>query len=118
MLAVLGSVARDVEGAEASGVLAEFVGPEVGVGATLRDPVTVHVGEQIEFAEGRQKSADARSSVCGYCSAISLAVGSVWRRMRVELTTEITVLRIRSIAEVWPQAYGMGMESDPKDVFG
>lgn len=44
-------------------MFAEFVTPEIAIGAALVDPVFVHVSEQIELAEGGEEGADAGSFV-------------------------------------------------------
>lgn len=72
------AVARGVEGGEAGGVLAEFVGPEVRVGLGLRDPEGVHVGEEVEAAVEGEEGADVGAGVGGYGCAVGEARGGVW----------------------------------------
>ena len=77
MLAVLRAVARGVEGAEAGGVLAKLVAPEAGVVLVLRNPVCVHVLQQVVAAEGLEESADVGARVGWNNGAILQAVGGV-----------------------------------------
>jgi hypothetical protein len=46
------------------------VAPEVIVGASLTDPVLVHVGEQVILAKGAKESTNARTLVRGNDGAI------------------------------------------------
>lgn len=78
MLTVLRAVAGCVEGAEARGVLAEFVAPESGVVLVLRNPVCVHVLEEIVAAKRLEESANIRSGVGWDESAILQTVCGVW----------------------------------------
>lgn len=63
VLNVFRSVARNVKGRVAGCVLGEFVAPEVVVWTALVDPKSVHVGEQVKFAEWGQKGSDVWSGV-------------------------------------------------------
>lgn len=51
MFDILGAVAREVKSREAGRVLAELVGPEIGIGRSLVDPVCVHPIDQVVAAE-------------------------------------------------------------------
>lgn len=70
VLGILRPVARDVEGREASRVLAELMGPEVGVGCPLVDPVRVHPIDQVVSAECFQEGLDCRTFVCRHHRSI------------------------------------------------
>ena len=63
MLAVLRAVARDVEGREAGGVLGELVAPETGVVLLPRDPVGVHVLQEVVAAKWLEEGADVGAVV-------------------------------------------------------
>lgn len=71
---ILRPVARDVEGREAGRVLAELVGPEVGVGCPLVDPVRVHPIDQVISSEGFQEGLDCRSFVCRHHRSIGQSI--------------------------------------------
>lgn len=77
VLAVLRTIAGDVEGGEASCVLAELVGPEAGVVLLKGDPVGVHVVEEIVATERLEESADIGAVVDWDNGAIGEAVGGV-----------------------------------------
>ena len=57
VLVVFRTVARQLEGAVAHGMLAELVAPEVGIEAGLSEPVPVHVGQEVVLAERPEESA-------------------------------------------------------------
>lgn len=59
-------------------MFAEFVAPEVAVGLGLRDPVFVHVGKEVEFAEGREEGGDAGAVVGFYGCSGGCARCGVW----------------------------------------
>jgi hypothetical protein len=83
-------------------VLAELVAPETGVILVLRDPVVVHVFEQVVAAEGFKECADVGAVVRGDEGAIGEAVCGVGRGYGVILAIEIAVLRVGAVAEVGP----------------
>ena len=82
-------VARQVEGREAGAVLAELVAPEVAVGLSLRDPVFVHVGEEVELAERREEGAYAGSCVWRDGSPGGIPGRGVWEGTGVVLSTDV-----------------------------
>ena len=91
---VLRSVTRDIKGAEAGSVLAEFVTPEIAIGRTLGDPVLVHVGEKVVLAQWFEEGANAGSIIRDDWSSRRRASGSVRRGRRIVLPGEVTVLGI------------------------
>lgn len=62
--------------------------PEIAVGLVLSDPEFVHVGQQVEFAEGREEGADAGSGVGENGFAVWLSGGGVRAGEGVVLTDE------------------------------
>lgn len=76
---VLRAVAGDVEGREAGRVLAEFMGPEVGVGGALVDPVRVHPVNQVVAPEGLEERVDRGAIVHGHGGAVREGIGRVRR---------------------------------------
>ena len=98
MLYVLWSIARDVKCAEAGRVLAELVAPKIIVGLILCDPVLVHVRAQVEGTEWLQESPDVRAIVRRDIRALWCPCGGVWRRVRIVLTFEVTILCVGAIA--------------------
>ncbi|KAJ8108241.1 hypothetical protein OPT61_g8307 [Boeremia exigua] len=104
VLAVLRAVARRVEGAEAGGVLAELVGPESGVVLVLRDPVRVHVLEQVVAAKGLEEGPDVGAGIRGDDRAVGEARGGVGGGYGVVLACQVAVLRIFATTKIWPQA--------------
>ena len=101
---ILGAVAWNIERAEAGSVLAELMSPKVAVGRTLGDPVLVHVGEKVVLAEWCKEGGDAGPIVGDHWSTRRSASGSVGRGSRIILPRKVTVLGVRAIAVVWPQA--------------
>lgn len=110
VLAVGGAVTGDVEGAEAGGVLGEFVGPEVGVGAVLGDPesmvrlvdvernrllrekgsyVLVHVIEQIQFTKALDKCTNVGTFVGWNDCVIAWIICDIGTGNRIILTSVI-----------------------------
>ena len=55
-------------------MLAEFVGPEVGIGGALVDPVGVHPGKEIVSSKRLDESVDCRTGVRGH--GVEGAVGT------------------------------------------
>lgn len=104
VLFVLGPVAGDVKGRVASGVLGEFVAPEVRVGRPLVDPVRVHPREQIHFAKRLEERADVGPLVRGHGGAVGQTVGRVGGRGRVVLSAQVAVLGVAAVAKVGPEA--------------
>ena len=94
VLTIFWPVAGNVESTVACRVLAEFMAPEVVVGAALVDPVLVHVGEEIVLAECLDESANVRTGVGRHNGAIGQTGGGVWAWLRVVLSLKIAVLRI------------------------
>lgn len=88
MIRVCRTIAWEIEGGKAGSVFTEFVPPEVAVGLILRDPVFVHIGEEIELAEGGEEGADARPFVRRDGRARRGPGCSVGRGERVELAAE------------------------------
>lgn len=70
------------------------------VGRVLRDPVRVHVLEEIVPAERLEESANARAIVSRDDGAIRQAIGGVWRRHWVVLAAQIAVLGVSPVAGV------------------
>jgi hypothetical protein len=106
VLPVQRTVARRVESAEAGGVLAELVAPEARVVLVLRDPVRVHVLEQIVAAERFQERADVGAGVRRNHGAVFETVGGIGGGNRVVLTRQVAVLRVGPVAEVGPSDLG------------
>lgn len=103
MLAVLWAIARNIEGGEASSMFAELMTPESRVVLLPCDPVGVHVLEKIVPTERLKESADVRAIVGCHKRAIGKTVGGVWRRYGIILSSQVAVLCVRSITEIWPQ---------------
>lgn len=78
MLLVLGSIAWYIECRKACGVLAELVSPKISIWTCLGDPVLVHPGEKIVFAEWLKESADIATVVRWNHCAIGQAIRGVW----------------------------------------
>lgn len=113
MLYILGSIAGDIERAEAGGMLGEFMRPELGVGLVLRDPVLVGPGEEVFAAEFLDPDVDGLAFPRGDGGAGGGACGGVGGGVGVVLSVEVAVLRIGAVAEVWPEAVkapGVGWE--------
>jgi hypothetical protein len=66
-------------------VLAELVAPEARVVLVLRDPVVIHVFEQVVAAERLEEGSDVGAVVGGDEGAIGKPVGRVGRRNGVIL---------------------------------
>lgn len=94
MLAVLWAIARNVEGGEASGMLAELMTPEAWVVLLPRDPVCVHVLEEIVPAEWLEKSANIGAVIGRYERSVGETIGGVWRWDWIILSSQIAVLRV------------------------
>jgi len=88
------SIAGQVEGAEACCMFGEFMTPEITVRLVLRNPVFVHVGEEIEFAEGGEEGRYGGAFVGGNGGTIAEAVGGVWGWGGVVLSALFTGVRL------------------------
>jgi hypothetical protein len=60
--------------------------PEIAVGLALRNPVFVHVGEEVEFAEGCEEGRYGGAFVGGDGGTVGEAIGCVWGGERVVLS--------------------------------
>jgi hypothetical protein len=58
MILVLRSIARQIEGREASSVFRELMAPEIAIRLVLPDPEFVHISQQIELSEGGEEGRD------------------------------------------------------------
>ena len=96
VLAILWSIARDVESRKASCVLAEFVSPESRVVLLPGHPVVVHVLKEIVTTKGLEEGADVGSVVRWDESAVGQAVCRVGRWDGIVLTAQIAVLRVQA----------------------
>ena len=79
MFAIHGSVTWKVEYTVACTVFAELVAPEITIWLCLRYPEFVHVCEEVEFAEGREKCGDA-AAVVGFYGSSGRSAGCGVRR--------------------------------------
>jgi len=68
-------------------MLGKLVAPEARVILILRDPVVVHVLQQVVFSEGFEECADVGTGISGYWDAVRLSCGGVRRRDRVVLAS-------------------------------
>jgi hypothetical protein len=59
-------ITGDIECTITRPMFTELMPPEIAVGLGLRDPVFVHVCEQVELAEGREEGGDAGAVVGFY----------------------------------------------------
>jgi hypothetical protein len=84
---VLRAVAWQVKGREARSVLGELMGPERVVRLVLRNPIFVHVLEQIELSKAFKESADIGAGIGWDLGAIGKAISGVWGGNRVILTS-------------------------------
>ena len=103
VLAVLRAVAGHVEGAEAVAVLGHLVAPEARVVLVLRNPVCVHVFEEVGAAKGLEEGADVGARVGEHGGTVREAIGGVGAWNGVILPAQVTVLGVAAIAEVGPE---------------
>ena len=74
----------------------------MGADADLGDPVVVHVFEEVVAAEWLEEGADIGALVGGHGGAVLEAVGGVGGGDGVVLSSQVTVLCVRAIAEIGP----------------
>ena len=79
--------------------------PEILVRRILRNPVRVHVLEQVVPTEWFQERADSRTVVCRNNCTICQTIGGVRRRHWVVLAAQIAVLSVRTIAIMGCQSF-------------
>ena len=93
---VHGTVARHVEGGEASAVLAELVFPEFVVWGSLVDPVLFHPCQEVVFAKWLDQGLNTGTLVRWDDGAIGQGVCGVGRGRSVVLAREVAVLGVRA----------------------
>lgn len=103
MLPIFGAVARDVKCRVARGMLGKLVTPKVIVWAALRDPILIHVLQEVVFTKWLEESPDIWPLVRRHRSSIGQAIRCIWRRRRIILSVEIATLGERSVIKVGPQ---------------
>lgn len=81
-------------------MLREFVAPESRVVLVLRDPIIVHVIEQIVLAEWLEEGADVGAIVSWDRDTVGLSSGSIGRWDWIVLASEIAILGVRTVTEV------------------
>ena len=84
-------------------MFAKLVSPECLVGCSLIDPILVHISQQVVLAECFDEGVDAWAGVGRNDGSIGEPIGSIRRWRGVELTAEIAILSIGSVAEVRPE---------------
>ncbi len=104
VLTILRSIARDIKGREAGRMLGELVGPEVGVGRTLVDPIRIHPAEEVVLAEWGEEGVDTWALIGWYGGAVGKTSRGVGAGSWVVLAGQVAVLGVAAIAEVRPQA--------------
>lgn len=106
VLAVLRTIAGNVESGVAGCMLAELVGPEAGVVLLEGDPVGVHVVKEVEATKGLKEIADIGAIVGWDDSTVGESIGGVGRWDWVVLASQVAVLSVAAIAEIGPAAGG------------
>jgi len=102
MFTVLWAIARRVERRETCSMFAELMAPEPRIILVLRNPVCVHILQQILLAKWLQEGTDVGSRVGWNEGAIRRASRGVWRRDRIVLAVKIAVLRVAAVTVVRP----------------